>query len=88
MFTLSVINISGTCGPRLRAGTLSDALVRTGMAAMAKSTLYLEFRGNKKVILLQFLNSLVLRGNGTFHGVLESCTLKFLHLKEENTIAR
>lgn len=57
------------------------------MAAMTKSTLYLEFRGNKKVILLQFLHSLVLRGHNTFHRVLKSCTLKFLYLKKENRIA-
>lgn len=54
------------------------------MAAMTKPTLHLEFGGNKEVILLQLLNSLVLGGNGTFHRVLESCTLKFLHLKKEN----
>lgn len=56
------------------------------MAAMTKSTLHLEFRGNKEVILLQLLNSLVLRGHGTLHRVLESCTLKFLHLKKENRV--
>lgn len=65
-----------TCSPRL-----VRCLVRTGMAAMTESTLYLEFRGNEKVILLQFLNSLVLRGNSALHRVLESCTLKFLHIK-------
>jgi hypothetical protein len=51
---------------------------------MIKANTYLEFRGDEKIVLLKFLNSLVFRGNSTLHRILQSCTLKFLHLKKGN----